>query len=632
VLVVARPEDEESATEAERHGDVRLIPVEVAPGRPGFVAALNAGLAASTGDVVCFTDDDAEPHPDWLERIAATFAQDSAIAAVGGRDWVYIGDRLDGGDEEAVGTVSWWGRKVGNHHRGVGAPRDVQILKGVNLSLRGDLGRQVGFDTRLLGKATEHHSEMGICLALVRMGYRVVYDPAIAVDHRPRPRVEEDRERDPGDVHDAAHNESLALLEHLSPAGRVTHLLWVSLVGSKLTPGLVGALAGRRRPGIVATLRANVAGRRRAVRTWLQTRHRTGGNSGRVAGTARVVAVAQSQAGHERARQLLDSDPAAVVLARPLGSGGVRRAVRAALGGRGEILYVVDVGRETSIVAVLGKLSGRRIVVDSGDAVHALARSLGDRGPIDLAAVRIGEQAALHCADAVVVRGRRHLDLVPGPATFIPDLAPVGAGPVPGQEVRSELDIEDAFVVGLVGSLIFSQRRQTSYGWDLVEALALTDPAVVALIVGDGDGLPRLRERAAELGVLGRCRFVGRVPPADVVAHVGAMEAAISTQTDDVVGQVRTTGKLPLYLACGCPVLASDVGTAADLLGPLGWTIPFTGSFDPEYPLRLAAAIERWRRSPEQQQDRRDDALRIAREAFDAEEMRRRLAAVLRPA
>jgi glycosyltransferase involved in cell wall biosynthesis len=107
------------------------------------------------------------------------------------------------------------------------------------------------------------------------------------------------------------------------------------------------------------------------------------------------------------------------------------------------------------------------------------------------------------------------------------------------------------------------------------------------------------------------------------------MDAAISTQTNDMVGRVRTTAKLPLYLACGCPVLASHVGEAARLLGPVGWTLPYEGDMDRNYPARLAEASERWRRDPAGAAGRRATALRIARESFDPETMRMRLWTVL---
>jgi glycosyltransferase involved in cell wall biosynthesis len=174
-----------------------------------------------------------------------------------------------------------------------------------------------------------------------------------------------------------------------------------------------------------------------------------------------------------------------------------------------------------------------------------------------------------------------------------------------------------------------SPRLGVSYGWDLVESLSHLDAAVAALIVGDGSGREELERRARELNVADRCRFVGAVGSERVSEHVGAMDATLSTQTNDVVGQVRTTGKLPLYLACGRPVLASDVGEAARVLGPLGWTIPYRGRLDKGYPARLAAMIEAWRGDPDGAGERQAVAERLSAAEFDVATMRERLARLI---
>jgi glycosyltransferase involved in cell wall biosynthesis len=630
VVVVARVDDEASIACVEERGDerVRLAKVEVPPGRPGFVVALNAGIATTSGDLVCLTDDDAEPWPDWLARVAETFASDPSIGAVGGRDWVYQGDRLDGEDEEVVGTVAWWGRVVGRHHVGVGPARDVAILKGVNLCARGDLLRAVGFDTRLLGVNTEHHSELGLCLALGRTGYRIVYDPAIAVDHRPAPRAAEARGFGPRQVRDSSHNETLALLEHLSPAGKGAHLAWSLAIGSRGAPGLAQAarsLVGEGDAGL-AVLKANLEGRRLAIGTYLRSRRSDPvRRSPPASGKSRLLAIAHSSGARVRAEQLLDREGATILEPGP----GMGRAARAVLGSGAAVLYLVDVGKTTAVAAILGRLLGKRVIVDTGDACFALSRSLGDRSFAGLLLIGLGEWATLRCAHRIVVRGRAHADLVPGGAVHIPDVAPPGAGPVSGAEVRVGLDLEDRFVVGLVGSLILSPRLGVSYGWDLVESLPHLDAAVVALIVGDGSGRGELERRARQLNVVDRCRFVGAVASERVSEHVGAMDATLSTQTNDVVGQVRTTGKLPLYLACGRPVLASHVGEAARVLGPLGWTIPYRGRLDRGYPARLAAMIEAWRVDPDGAGERQAVAGRLSAAEFDVATMRERLAGLI---
>jgi hypothetical protein len=273
IIVVVRPEDTASlellAGEA---GRVRTVLVEL----PGVVAAMNAGADASTGDVVALTDDDARPFPDWISRLLAVYASDPAVGAVGGRDWVHVEVGLLDGSEPVVGVVNWFGGGTGNHHLGVGPARDVDVLKGANLSMRGALLRRLRFDERLVGVGTEHHWELPLCLAARRMGYRVVYDPAIAVDHFTRPRVDDTRDFGEREVRDAAHNETLALLEHLPPHKQSMHLAWAMAIGSRTSPGLAQSvrLLLTSGDGRLALLRGNLRGRAQAIGTYLRSRSR----------------------------------------------------------------------------------------------------------------------------------------------------------------------------------------------------------------------------------------------------------------------------------------------------------------------------------------------------------------------
>jgi GT2 family glycosyltransferase len=615
VCVVARPDDADARAVVEQAAaegrPVRIVDVD----RPGLVAALNAGLAVVTGDIVAFTDDDTEPHPDWLHRIVATLATDAGVVAVGGRDWVrYDGELIDGAARR-VGTVTWYGRTIGNHHIGVGQARRVDVLKGANMAFRTAALREVGFDRRLLAVGTEHHSELMTCLTLRARGWEIVYDPAIGVDHHPAPRAEGRRHLvDREIVRTAIHNETLALIEYLPLWRQAAYFAWALGIGSVAAPGigqLARALARRRNwQGGIAL--AALQGRAAAFATRRRTRAGVEGG---------VLAIGHSAYGAERAAQLLGCR----VVHAAGGRRGVRRALGAALRADERILYLVDVGMSTTAAAVAGRLRRRRVVLDTGDVAYDLARSVGSRGRLGLAAVRLGERIALRSAHHVVVRGRAHAALVGAPSTHVPDVAPPTASPRDGAPIRARLGLEGRFVAGLVGSLNYAPRHGRGYGWDLVEALASTPDDVVALIVGDGPGIERLQRRAAELGVAKRCHFVGRIDSAEVADYIAAMDAGISTQTNDVVGAVRTTGKLPLYLACGLPVLASDVGEAARLLGPLGWTLPYEGVVDDAYPERLAAALAGWARDPAGHVARRAQALELSRRCFDPVELGERL-------
>ncbi|NJK34465.1 MAG: glycosyltransferase family 2 protein [Oscillatoriales cyanobacterium SM2_2_1] len=228
---------------------------------PGMIAAMNAGLDQATGAVVAFTDDDAAPHPDWLERIAKTYAQDPQIGGVGGRDYVYVGDRLLEGAELVVGQVQWFGRVVGNHHLGSGGPRDVDVLKGVNMSYRRAALGERHFDGRLLGSGAQPHNELAMCLRLRRAGWRLIYDPQIAVDHFPAHRPEGDERVQFNELTygNAVHNETLALLDGLPPWRQMIFLLWALAIGTSSAFGLVQWLRFLPRDAPLATQKLRLA-------------------------------------------------------------------------------------------------------------------------------------------------------------------------------------------------------------------------------------------------------------------------------------------------------------------------------------------------------------------------------------
>lgn len=223
----------------------------------GVVAALNAGLAAVEGDIVSITDDDAAPHPDWLERIAAYFTSDSRLGGLGGRDWIHHGSKLENESRLVVGQLQWFGRVIGNHHLGVGEPREVDVLKGVNMSFRKEAIGELRFDERMRGTGAQVHFEMAFTLALKRAGWKIIYDPNVAVDHYPAQRFDEDQRNNFNEIAfiNLVHNETLVLLEHLPFIRRIVFLFWAVFVGTCDSLGFVqwlrflpsqGQLAGKK--------------------------------------------------------------------------------------------------------------------------------------------------------------------------------------------------------------------------------------------------------------------------------------------------------------------------------------------------------------------------------------------------
>ncbi|VWC87745.1 glycosyl transferase family protein [Burkholderia lata] len=275
VIVVARPEDD--ATH-ERLADpavggalpLRVVAVDVT----GQVAALNKGLDSANGDIVAITDDDAAPHPDWLARIEAAFLSDPRVGAVGGRDWVHEKGRLLDESRELVGQLTLSGKIIGNHHLGVGGAREVDTLKGANMSYRRAAIGALRFDTRLRGAGAQAHNDTAFSMEVQRAGWKLLYDPAIAVDHFPAERFDDDR-RDAASLNaisNGAYNLQLTLREHLPPLRREIAWWWWALIGTRVYPGFAHVLLSlhtARRGRVLAHWRAVRRGARDARRAHL---------------------------------------------------------------------------------------------------------------------------------------------------------------------------------------------------------------------------------------------------------------------------------------------------------------------------------------------------------------------------
>lgn len=147
-------------------------------------------------------------------------------------------------------------------------------------------------------------------------------------------------------------------------------------------------------------------------------------------------------------------------------------------------------------------------------------------------------------------------------------------------------------VCGVVGSLRWTPRQSYCYGLELVETLKrLTRTDISLLIVGDGTGKSVLEGRIPDR-LRSRVVFTGRLPEAEVVRAMNAMDIGFITQTLDVLGNFRLTTKLPEYLACGLPVAMSPVPGFYDYASDAGWALPARHPASTEFHERCAAWLD----------------------------------------
>jgi glycosyltransferase involved in cell wall biosynthesis len=275
----------------------------------------------------------------------------------------------------------------------------------------------------------------------------------------------------------------------------------------------------------------------------------------------------------------------------------VHRGERPVLPPRPDAVFVFDSSPRELRPALRRRLQGVPVIVETGDLAGDLLAKLG--APRLRVRYRAAlERASWRFADALVVRGegfreilerrgvRRRVDVLPE-GVDLDVFRPLD--PRPG---RRRLGLgEGDLAVGVAGSIVWAPADGITYGWELVEALPHLPANVKAVVVGGGDGLPRLQARAAELGVAGRLVTPGWVPHAEMPELLAALEAVTWTQTPDDVGRCRTTLKLGEYLACGRFVIASDVGEARRAVRANGVRLRYRGGRDPEYVRAVVEAI-----------------------------------------
>jgi len=153
--------------------------------------------------------------------------------------------------------------------------------------------------------------------------------------------------------------------------------------------------------------------------------------------------------------------------------------------------------------------------------------------------------------------------------------------PSNGDAVRQRYGIAGQLVIGFVGIL------RPWHGLDLLLD-ALHDvrtqvPSVHLLVIGDGPIQQQLVSRVRELELERHVTFTGRLPRSEVVAHIAALDIAVSPRATFYASPM----KILEYMAMEKPVVAPAMDNIRDIIDD-----GLTGLlFEPENPSALAAAL-----------------------------------------
>ena len=191
----------------------------------GLSAARNTGIAAATGEVVAFVDDDAIPDPSWLRHVVATLLAHEHVG-VGGPN---IAPPTDGLVARAVGAAP------GGPNHVLLSDREAEHIPGCNMVFWKEALEAVeGFDEqfRIAG------DDVDICWRLQERGWTLGFSGAAMVWHRRRASVRAYLRQQ------LQYGRAEALLERKWPGkyNRGGHLAWAGRMyaASSRRPGVLG--------------------------------------------------------------------------------------------------------------------------------------------------------------------------------------------------------------------------------------------------------------------------------------------------------------------------------------------------------------------------------------------------------
>ncbi|HET8575704.1 MAG TPA: glycosyltransferase [Methylomirabilota bacterium] len=166
VVVVDDGSTDRTGEIADQYEGIHVIHQE----NKGLSAARNVGIAASTGEIVAFTDSDCIVDPDWLHYLVATFLSSGGVA-VGGPN-------LPPPEDSLVATCV--AASPGGPLHVLLNDEEAEHIPGCNMAFRREVLEELGGFDPIYRAAGD---DVDLCWRLQERGYRIAFSPAAMVWH-----------------------------------------------------------------------------------------------------------------------------------------------------------------------------------------------------------------------------------------------------------------------------------------------------------------------------------------------------------------------------------------------------------------------------------------------------------------
>jgi len=120
-------------------------------------------------------------------------------------------------------------------------------------------------------------------------------------------------------------------------------------------------------------------------------------------------------------------------------------------------------------------------------------------------------------------------------------------------------------IVLFVGRL--AEKKGVQYLVDAMPTVLNAAPDATLVVIGDGPLRADLEQRARDLGILDSVQFMGAMRPGELPRYYSAADVLVAPSIVAEGGDTEAFGLvIAEAMACGCPVIASDVGGIGDLI------------------------------------------------------------------